>query len=175
MEKQLGIAALTENKAHITACEMNWVRSEKLKYNLEKQGVTSAYIMQVDSRNIDDFLSYDSILLDSPCSGSGTMSIFDAGFNKELIERSSRTQEELLRKALKILKHGGEMIYSTCSILTQENEEILRKIVQKSDAEIIPIEPLDGIPTLPTVIDGTLCVGPTELYEGFFVARIKKR
>ena len=103
------------------------------------------------------------------------MSVLDVGFNKELIDRSSRTQEELLRKFLKILNHGGEMIYSTCSILTQENEGVLRKVVQKSGVEIIPIEPLDGVPTLPTTIDGTLCVCQTELYEGFFVARIKKR
>lgn len=173
--KTTEIAALTQNKAFITACEKNKIRAERLKYNLQKQGVGCVNVMLEDARKLSDFFSFDKILLDAPCSGSGTMSVFDVGFNKELIDRSSRTQEELLRKALKILKHGGEMIYSTCSILTQENEGVLRKAVQKSGVEIIPIEPLDGVPTLPTTIDGTLCVCPTELYEGFFVARIKKR
>lgn len=173
--KTTEIAALTQNKAFITACEKNKIRADRLKYNLQKQGVGCVNVMLEDARKLSDFFSFDKILLDAPCSGSGTMSVFNTSFNKELIDRSSRTQEELLRKALKILKNGEEMIYSTCSILTQENEEVLRKVVQKSGAEIVPIEPLDGVPMLPTRINGTLCVCPTELYEGFFVAKIRKR
>ncbi len=66
--KTTQIAALTQNKAHITACEMNNIRMQRLKYNIEKQGATSVYIMQTDSRRIDDFFSFDQILLDAPCS-----------------------------------------------------------------------------------------------------------
>lgn len=173
--KTTEIAALTQNKAFITACEKNKIRAERLKFNLQKQGVGCVNVMLEDARKLSDFFSFDKILLDAPCSGSGTTGIFDKSFCKELIDRSSKTQEELLIKALKILKHGGEMIYSTCSILTQENEGVLRKVVQKYGAEIVPIEPLDGVPMLPTRINGTLCVCPTELYEGFFVAKIKKK
>ena len=168
--KTTQIAAITGNKAYITACEKNKIREERLKYNLQKQGVGCVNVMLEDARKLSDFFSFDKILLDAPCSGSGTNSVFDANFNKELIDRSSKTQEELLRKALKILKPGGEMIYSTCSILAQENENILKKV----GAKIVPIEPIEGIPLLPTSIDGVMCVCPTELYEGFFVARIKK-
>lgn len=66
--KTTQIAALTRNKAHITACEMNNIRMERLKYNIEKQGANSVYTMQVDSRKIDDFFAFDQILLDAPCS-----------------------------------------------------------------------------------------------------------
>lgn len=66
--KTTQIAALTQNKAHITACEMNKIRCERLKYNIEKQGATSVYIMQTDSRKIDNLFSFDQILLDAPCS-----------------------------------------------------------------------------------------------------------
>lgn len=66
--KTTQLAALTSNKAHITACEMNAIRLEKLKYNVEKQGASSVYIMQTDSRKIDNFFSFDQILLDAPCS-----------------------------------------------------------------------------------------------------------
>ncbi len=66
--KTTQIATLTQNKAHITACEMNNIRIERLKYNIEKQGATSVYIMQTDSRIINDFFSFDQILLDAPCS-----------------------------------------------------------------------------------------------------------
>lgn len=66
--KTTQIAALTQNKANITACEINPIRLERLKYNIEKQGANSVYIMQIDSRKIDDFFSFDQILLDAPCS-----------------------------------------------------------------------------------------------------------
>ncbi len=66
--KTTQIATLTQNKAHITACEMNNIRIERLKYNIQKQGATSVYIMQTDSRIINDFFSFDQILLDAPCS-----------------------------------------------------------------------------------------------------------
>lgn len=66
--KTTQLAALTQNNAHITAYEMNTIRLERLKYNIEKQGATSIYTMQTDSRRIDDFFSFDQILLDAPCS-----------------------------------------------------------------------------------------------------------
>lgn len=178
--KTTELASLTNNNANITACELNKIRIEKLKYNIEKQGATSVYIMQEDSRRINDFFSFDNILLDAPCSGSGTLNVEDVNlektFTKKLIEKSKKAQIELLSKAVKILKQGQEMIYSTCSILNVENEEIVSKILKNNKVEIVPIE-FEGkeeLPLLPTKIDGTLCVMPTELYEGFFIAKIRK-
>lgn len=172
--KTTQIAAITNNKAFITAVEKNKIRAERLKYNLQKQGVGCVNVMLEDARKLSEFFSFDKILLDAPCSGSGTMSIFDKNFNEELIKRSSKTQEELLKKALKILKPGGEMIYSTCSILKQENEDVLAKVLTKANAEIEPINLTENIVTLPSKINGTITVCPTENYEGFFVAKIRK-
>jgi len=178
--KTTQIAALTNNKAHITACEMNKIRAEKLKYNIEKQGASSVYIMEVDSRRLSDYFSFDQILLDSPCSGSGTLSTEDKNlekyFTKQLINKSTKTQFELLKKAIKVLKKGQEMVYSTCSILSCENEEIINKILTNNVCEIIPItfDGIERIPQLPSKIEGTICIMPNELYEGFFVAKIRK-
>ena len=171
--KTTEIAALTENKAYITACEKNKIRAERLKFNLQKQGVKSANVMVEDARKLSDYFSFDKILLDAPCSGSGTENIFDKNFSQELVERSVKFQEELLRKALKILKPGGEMVYSTCSILKQENEKVLERVLSKGNAQIEPITVQD-IEVLPSRISGTVTVCPTEKYEGFFVAKIKK-
>lgn len=179
--KTTQIADITNNEANITACEMNSVRIERLKYNVEKQGANSVYIMQKDSRRIDDFFSFDTILLDAPCSGSGTLDInnknLEKRFTTNLIKKSSASQLELLKKALNILKPGKEMVYSTCSILECENEEIVQKAISSQNVEIVPIEfkGMEKLPMLPTKIKGTICVRPNEFYEGFFIAKIRKK
>ena len=173
--------AITDDKAHITACEMNTIRAERLKYNIEKQGASSVYCMVKDARNIDNFFSFDQILLDAPCSGSGTLNINDDKLNKyfteKLIQKSVKAQTALLRKAIKILKPGHEMVYSTCSILQEENENVVNEILKNGNIEIVPIENkfVKDLPLLPTKIDGTLSIMPNELFEGFFVAKLKKK
>lgn len=176
--KTTQIATIVNNNASITACELNKIRAERLKYNIEKQGA-KAYVMVTDARKIDSFFSFDNILLDAPCSGSGTLNlntgISEKNFSLNLISKSVKAQTALLEKALKILKPGCEMVYSTCSILQEENEGILEKVLSKNKAKIIPIDfESKDLPLLPTRIMGTLCVAPNELYEGFFIAKIKK-
>ena len=178
--KTTQIAAITNNNAHITACEINKVRSEKLKYNLEKQGVTSTFLMLKDATKIDDFFSFDNILLDAPCSGSGTINVNEKNlkqyFTLNLIKKNTLLQSTLLKKAIKILKSGHEMVYSTCSILKDENEEIIKKILKEEKIEIIPInfKGKEKLPILKSEVEGTLCICPNEYYEGFFIAKIRK-
>ena len=133
--------------------------------------------MNQDAKNLDDFFSFDRILLDAPCSGSGTLYIgVDAKplkISDQLVINSAKIQLQLLKKALKILKKGGTMIYSTCSILKDENEEILKKALPGTGCEIVPIDAKD-LPLLPSTIPGVITVMPTDEYEGFFVAKIKK-
>lgn len=179
--KTTQISALSNGKALITACEKNKVRSERLKYNIEKQGAKGVSILAQDARKLDSFLSFDKILLDAPCSGSGTIYLNDEKlkkyFNEELVIRSSKLQFELLKKAVEILKPGHEMIYSTCSILKNENENNLLKILKTGKVEIVPIDEdiFKEIPLLPVTIKGTICVCPSKLYEGFFIARLRKK
>lgn len=178
--KTTQMLALSQNKAYITACEKNKIRAERLQYNLNKQNANRVNVMIKDARQLDDFFSFDKILLDAPCSGSGTISIFDkkleATFTEDLVNRSSKVQADLLKKAITLLKSGHEMVYSTCSILSKENEEILQKFIKLKKVEIIPIDTLpfsDDI-FLPTSIKGTLCICPSKLFEGFYVAKLRK-
>ena len=178
--KTTQISALTENLALITACEKNKIRADRLMYNIEKQGAKRINIMREDARKLDDFFSFDKILLDAPCSGSGTISLEDENLDKnftiELVKRAEKTQFELLSKAIKILKPGHEMIYSTCSILKNENEENLNKILKTGKVEVVPLNEkiTSNLPLLPSTIKGTITVCPTSQYEGFFVAKIRK-
>lgn len=199
--KTTQIAALTGNEAYLTACEMHAPRAEKLQYNLRKLGAPNVTVMKVDARQLDDFFSFDRILLDAPCSGSGTLKAGDARtakrFTPALVQKSQKNQRALLLKALNLLKPGGTLVYSTCSILACENEEIvsqcLRQVKRKGTFELQPIlangatdESEDAsqptfdaqqtatLPLLPTRLEKTLCLAPTDLYEGFFVAKIKR-
>ena len=178
--KTTQIAALTGNQAMVTACEMNKIREERLRYNVQRQGATRVTVMNIDSRNLDDLFSFDRILLDAPCSGSGTVQLGSprskGQFSREFLSRTTKQQEALLHKALRLLRPGCEMIYSTCSVLTQENEEIVSRVLRKTGAQIVPLEltAFDSVPRLPVSIPGTLCVAPDELHEGFFVAKIRR-
>ena len=178
--KTTQMVALSGGKAMITACEKNAIRAERLKFNIQRQGAGRVSVLVQDARKLDDFFSFDKILLDAPCSGSGTLAVREgelvSKFSRELVDNSARLQEALLRKALRLLKPGHEMIYSTCSILQKENEDVLRRAVASSGGEVLPLDltPFGALPLLPSAVPGTLLVAPGPLYEGFFVARIRK-
>ena len=96
-------------------------------------------------------------------------------FSEERLKKLTDTQYNLLRKALMILKAGQMMVYSTCSILKEENEDIIEKVSKQFDIELLPIS-IDGINNmLPTKIPNTICLCPNEYFEGFFIALIKKK
>lgn len=196
------IAALAGGRAHITACEMKAPRAEKLEYNLAKLGVAGANVMRVDARRLDEFFSFDQILLDAPCTGTGTLRAGDARaasrMTGRLLERTVRSQRALLDRALSVLKPGGVLVYSTCSVLSEENSDAVEAALGRhGDCELVPLdaapaeddalpEPgaatarfLDAVrsgavPVHPCGLPGTLTVLPSRDYEGFFIAKIKK-
>ena len=176
--KTTQMAALTGNGAGITACEKNKIRADRLRYNLDRQGARSVLVMQTDARQLDELFRFDKVLLDAPCSGSGTLQTWrdQLRFEPTLVERSVKSQRALLAKALKVLKVGGEMVYSTCSILQQENEDIVKEALKPGKVELIPIdaEAFGDLPLLPTTLPGTVCICPDPLFEGFFVAKLRR-
>lgn len=175
------MAALSDNQALITACEKNKIRAERLQFNLEKQGANRVGVMLEDARRLDDLFSFDKILLDAPCSGSGTVLLTEGEpqrrMTRDWLDKTVSTQTAMLLKALKLLKPGHEMVYSTCSVLQMENEDVVRKCIARAGAEVLPIEHplLEHVPQLPVTLPGTLCVCPDERHEGFYVARIRKK
>ena len=228
--KTTQMAAMGGKGTHITACEMHVPRAEKLEFNLQKQGAKNVMVMRTDARQLDEFFRFDRILLDAPCSGSGTLRAKDPKlgkfFTEVLIQKSVKAQKALLSKALTLLKPGGTLVYSTCSVLQQENEDVVRWamdwaekggrgpkpqkkgrkgretktfamptleagakfqvepiVLGNADSSNDPNDPrkhytflphADELPLLPTTLEGTLCVRPTDKYEGFFVAKIRR-
>lgn len=177
--KTTQIAAMTGGRAMITACERDRARCERLRYNLALQGATRVGVLQRDARNLEPFLSFDRILLDAPCSGSGTVSLLPGAPPRQMtgdwLRRVCRTQAALLRRALGMLRPGHEMVYATCSVLRCENEDIIAPVLASGEAELVPIVPGEGMPLLPTAVPGTVCIAPTAAYEGFFAAKLRRR
>lgn len=167
------IASITNDTVLITAVEKIKLRGEKLIYNLDKQGLKHYSIIFEDATKLNEFMKFNKVLLDAPCSGSGT--ILKEQLNsitEDLVNRSSNIQKELLDKAINLVNVGDEIIYSTCSIFKVENEEVINKFIQEGRVEVIPIN--TSIETLPSTIEGVLTIKPTELYEGFFISKLKK-
>ena len=180
--KTCQMAALSEGRARITACEMHMPRAERLEHNLRVQGARGVSVMRVDARRLDDFFSFDQILLDAPCSGSGTVDVHDPKMPQrltaKLVEKSVKSQAALLKKALALLKVGGTLVYSTCSILACENEDVVAASLSQARGsyrlERVDLPGAQELPLLPTRLDGALCVRPTTEYEGFFVAKLRR-
>ena len=180
----LSHAAAGTGWAHITACERSFPRSERLKYNLTKLGAKNVHVMRCDARSLDENFSFDQILLDAPCSGSGSVHVGDSHaarfLTPKLLKHVEHVQRALLERGLHALKPGGELVYSTCSILAQENEQALEWALERHcDCTLVDVGmplgtgPLD-VPLLPCQLPGAVLVCPSELYEGFFIAKIKK-
>lgn len=182
--KTTELAALGGTGVNITACEMSTPRADKLEHNLRKQGAGNVAVLRQDARKLDDFFRFDRILVDAPCSGSGTLRAGDPKmfkrFTPTLIQKCQRYQAALLDKALALLKLGGTLVYSTCSVLPAENEQqlvaALRRARKRGTFEVVAIglPGIDELPLLPNDLPGTLTLCPTDRYEGFYVAKVRR-
>lgn len=172
--KTTQMLALSDGKALITACERETSRFERMKFNLARQGAMRVNAIRQDALALDEMLKFDKILLDAPCTGTGTISRGSRiRFSQAYLEKCVSMQRRLIAKALRLLKKGGTLVYSTCSVLPSENDGAVGTALSLG-AKVVPVGFDDAsVPRLPST-DGTLCVCPSELFEGFFVAKLTK-
>ena len=177
--KTTQMAALAGGQIDLTCCERDPLRAERLRHNLQVQGVRRAVVMNTDARRLDPMFRFDAVLLDAPCTGSGTLLTGEDGPTRRMepawVQKTVRTQRALLQKAISVLKPGGTLVYATCSILREENEGAVEEAL-RAGLRLVPVPRTvaDALPTLPVTVPGTLCIRPTELYEGFFAAVLTK-
>lgn len=188
--KSTQMAALMQNQGFILANEINEIRAERLKFNLEKQGVTIATVRLGDGKRLDENFEqyFDSVLLDAPCGGEGLFLLNDPKtyrfWSGKKVRELSGEQKKLLRTALWALKPGGTMVYSTCTLAREENEAALDWSFERY-ANNLKSEPVN-IP-VPGAEPGFETEGPSNshrqnfmriypsgLMEGFFVAKLRK-
>jgi 16S rRNA (cytosine967-C5)-methyltransferase len=129
--KTTHLAELTEDKAHLLALDMSHQRLISLAETCSRLNIQSVASAVADaSRSLSGFLrsKFDKILLDAPCSGWGVVSRHPDGKwskNEEDIKRLSRIQGRILDEAASLLRSGGRLLYVTCTLLKEENQEVV--------------------------------------------------
>ena len=181
--KTTQLAALMNNKGTILANELSASRLKVLHANLQRSGVTNSCLSHCDGRVMHNSLSavFDAILVDAPCGGEGTYRKDPKALDNwsiAAIETISALQKQLISSAWKMLKPGGRLVYSTCTLSRAENHEVINWLASEvgSELEIIDLGKL--FPEAQRVIteEGYLHIWP-EIFdcEGFFVACIEKK
>ncbi|WP_048056000.1 RsmB/NOP family class I SAM-dependent RNA methyltransferase [Pyrococcus sp. ST04] len=124
--KTFHAAALMENKGEIVAVDYSYDRLMKMKERMKRLGVKNVRLVHADGQSFFDKEKFDKIILDAPCSSSGTYRQFPEvkwRFDEKKIRRVINVQRNMLLNAMRNLREGGEMTYSTCSVRIDENEE----------------------------------------------------
>ena len=135
--KTTQIAARMKGKWKVISNEKNSIRLEKLKFTVDKQGASNVDIVRFDANNLEKNLEkdmFDVIIADLPCSAEGRIN-FEKEKSYKYLEkewinkRNYKTQQEILKNTVTLLKSGGQLIYSTCTIDPTENEWIVNDLL----------------------------------------------
>ena len=129
------LAEEMENKGEIIAIDIHQHKKKLIEENMKKLGIDIVKATVLDARNVNkQGRKFDKILVDVPCSGYGVIRkkpeiLYTK--NRENVEELASLQLEILNSAADILKDGGELIYSTCTIISQENTENVEKFLNE--------------------------------------------
>jgi 16S rRNA C967 or C1407 C5-methylase (RsmB/RsmF family) len=179
------VSALMENSGKIDALEPDFIRMERLKHNCQLLGVTNIDFHSTKAQSFVDpeGTGYDGILADVPCSGEGRFNLFDTPsyrfWKKEDPQKFSNLQKKIVLKAATMLRPGGRMVYSTCTLNPQENEEVVAELLAANpdftcQAIEMPKTPIDEFVPVKKGKIQALRIVPSQRFEGFFYCVIKK-
>lgn len=184
--KTTQISAMMNNTGHIVANELDKIRYERLKFNLENQGVTNTEVINGRGESLGNKYSesFDKVLLDTPCSGEGRFIAENAGtyrnWSKRTVKDLAKLQKKLIRSGYNALKPNGIMVYSTCTLNLKENENILSWALENLNLKMLDINlnikgaiKGDNTNTFKE-IEKAIKILPTKEMEGFFVAKLQK-
>jgi 16S rRNA (cytosine1407-C5)-methyltransferase len=191
--KTAQMAARMKGEGWILAVDDNEVRLEKLKANLSRQGAVNVECLLANGAVVGNHRPgvFDRVLLDAPCSSEGRFFMQDARtfsyWKEEKVRKNAREQKRLMLSALRALRAGGVLVYSTCTFAPEENEGVLAWALERfGDAvELQPVSlPFSNVLQGLTSWEGRTYgesmrkarrILPTGEMEGFFVARILKK
>ena len=182
--KTTQMVAMMENKGYVLANELDALRCERLKFNVQKQG---AEIVEINNgrgeaigKKYEEY--FDKVLLDAPCSGEGRFLANDPktyrNWSKKTVKELAKLQKKLLKSAYQAVKKNGEIVYSTCTLNKEENEDILKWAMQELNIKILDIE-LNIKNSTPISDENkelhkAIRILQSKETEGFFIAKLQK-
>lgn len=173
------LAENMENRGEIIAIDIHQHKIKLIDTNMKKLGIDIVKATVMDARNVNkQGRKFDKILVDVPCSGYGVMRkkpeiLYSK--NRENVEELAKLQLEILNSAADILKDGGELIYSTCTITDEENTNNIKKFLEerkefKVEKLCIPENVLGDYDSL-----GGFCINyKEEIMDNFYIIKLKK-
>ncbi|WP_299659587.1 16S rRNA (cytosine(1407)-C(5))-methyltransferase RsmF [uncultured Psychromonas sp.] len=180
--KTTQLAASMNNQGLIIANEYSSSRIKMLHANIQRCGIKNVALTHFDASVFGQWLpnTFDAILLDAPCSGEGTVRKDKQAmknWDQSAIESISGTQKTLIESAFQALKPGAVMVYSTCTLSLEENQEVCLYLQETYPEQVEFLSLIDLFKGADKTVteQGFLHIWP-QVYdtEGFFVASIKK-
>lgn len=182
--KTTQMAVMMNNNGYILANELDTLRCERLKFNIEKQG---AKIIEVNNgrgevigKKYEEY--FDKVLLDAPCSGEGRFLANDPktyrSWSEKTVKELSKLQRKLLKSAWQAVKQNGVIVYSTCTLNKEENENIIEWAMNELNLKVLDID-LKIKNSIEIVSENlelkkAIRILPSKETEGFFIAKLKK-
>jgi 16S rRNA (cytosine1407-C5)-methyltransferase len=189
--KSTQIAAMLKGQGELVLNDSSYPRLQGLQANMQRNGAINHLVLKQRGENLSRIYPeyFNKVLLDAPCTALGTYfstSEKYSWWSDRKLEKLSKLQYQLMVSAIKCLKIGGELVYSTCSVSPEENELVIERIIRKYPVEIVTIDPI-----VHTAFDSgwifynqrpiteemgkSLRIWPhIHKLEGFFVIKLKK-
>lgn len=159
----------TENESEIIANDISEAKNDLIYENIERLGLRNISLTNYDASTfVEEFSNeFDYVMVDAPCSGLGVVGRKpEIRYNrdKETIVRLAKLQKEILNQAIKYLKPGGFLVYSTCTIGPLENRDNFKYLLDIKELEHIKIDGKDFIEYKSF----------EDMTDGFFISKFRK-
>jgi len=180
-------ADLMEDSGTLVAADVSEGRIRGLLGNVYRLGHPNIMVVSADGRDVPEEARFDRVLVDAPCSGEGTLRRRGGqppDQSRRFVDYVTRVQEALLRKAIRITRPGGTILYVTCTFAPEENEAVVSRVLQDAP---VALEPLSlTVPHAPGLhrfgdlrfdprLEGAARIYPHHLDSGgLFLARLRK-
>lgn len=160
----------------IVACELYPHRIAQIEKYKERMGANNILSVQCDASKYNEKWkdSFDYVLVDAPCSCFGTYVKHPDVFlqrGEEDVKKLAQTQSAILKTAMKYVKVGGKLVYSTCTLFDEENIDVVKGALN-DNFKLCRIEGKEFEGNVAE--DGTVRILPNGVYDGFFIAKLKR-
>ncbi|OPX51279.1 16S rRNA (cytosine(967)-C(5))-methyltransferase RsmB [Clostridium thermobutyricum] len=177
--KTTHIGEILENTGKVLAFDLHENKLSLIKENCDRLGVKNVELSQMDGTILNEKLINigDKVLIDVPCSGLGIIRRkpeIKWNKNKDDLKSLIKIQREIMKNSWQYLKSGGVMVYSTCTLNREENEENIRWFLKSyEDAKLDTVFIGKG-ENIEYTEDGMVTILPNKNMDGFFIAKLKK-